>query len=84
VRFARAPRADGTSAVPGDCSGEDSRGFALRFRVGAVDGRDEVGLGGEGGPALEEPVDSLAEERVTLDDMRFCFYKKVQCWEMAS
>lgn len=54
----------------GGCSGLGSRAAALRLRVAAGGWRDGGGAGGFGGLALEEPAESLAEERVTLDDMR--------------
>jgi len=58
------------SACSGGSSGLDSRVAALRLRDEGG-GRAGGGAGGFGGlAALEEPAESLAEERVTLDDMR--------------
>jgi len=70
-RFARPPRAGGASEGSGGSSGLDSRTGILRFldepaRVGGG------GAGGLGGLEEAEPDESLADERVTLDDMRHC------------
>lgn len=71
MRLARPPRAGGASAGSRSCSGLDSRAGSFRLRE-AAGGREGGGAGGFGGLALEEPAESLAEERVTLDDMRVC------------
>jgi hypothetical protein len=62
----------------GGCSGVVSRGAVFLLRVEAGGGRVEAVEGGRGGGrlgvlSLAEPVDRLAAERVTLDDMRFWF-----------
>jgi hypothetical protein len=75
VRFARPRREDTPSAlVGGGCSGLDSRGalFLLRVEAGGREGA-VVGGGGLGVLSSAEPVDRLAAERVTLDDMRLRF-----------
>jgi hypothetical protein len=74
VRLAR-PRWEGGASSVGGGSGLDSRGalFLLRVeaggRVGAVAGGGGLGVR----LSSAEPVDRLAAERVTLDDMRFWF-----------
>jgi hypothetical protein len=73
VRLARLLRAGASPWISGSGSGLELGGaaFLLRPEAGA-----RVGGGGGGGSALlslAEPVDRLAAERVTLDDMRFWF-----------
>lgn len=69
VRLGRPPRAGGACVLSG-CSGLGSRAAALRLRE--VDGGGGFGVGSvaAGGLEVAEPAESLAEERVTLDDMR--------------
>jgi hypothetical protein len=74
VRLARLLRAGASSSCSASGSGLELGGavFLLRFEAGA-----RVGGGGGGGLGLgvlssAEPVDRLAAERVTLDDMRLC------------
>jgi len=68
VRFER-PRDCGASTSSAGCSGLGSRVGALRF-LETVDSGREGGAGGWAGVEFEEPAESLAEERVTLGDMR--------------
>lgn len=68
VRFER-PRDCGASTGSAGCSGVGSRAGALRF-LETVDSGREGGAGGWAGIEFEEPAESLAEERVTLGDMR--------------
>jgi len=76
VRLARLLRAGASSSCSGSGSGLEVGGavFLLRVEAGA-----RVGGGGGGGGGLgfgvlssAEPMDRLAAERVTLDDMRLC------------
>lgn len=75
MRLARLLRAGASSSCSGSGSGLEVGGavFLLRVEAGA-----RVGGGGGGGLGLgellssAEPVDRLAAERVTLDDMRLC------------
>lgn len=71
VRLARALRAGGTPSVSAGCSGLVSTAALFRLREVAGDGWGGGGAGGFGGFSLEEPAEGLADERVTLDDMRF-------------
>ena len=68
VRFER-PRDCGASVGCAGCWGLGSRAGALRF-LETVDSGREGGAGGWAGVEFEEPAESLAEERVTLGDMR--------------
>jgi hypothetical protein len=56
--------------VVSGCSGLVSRAAALRLREVEGGGGFGSAAGGVGGLALAEPAESLAEARVTLDDMR--------------
>jgi hypothetical protein len=72
ARLARPLRFGGVSTASLDCAGVvDSIAdfFRLREVAGAEWGGG--GAGGFGGFSLEEPAEGLADERVTLDDMRF-------------
>lgn len=73
VRLGWPPRA-GVGCVLSGCSGLASRAAALRLREVVVGGGFGVGsaAGGFGELRLAEAAESLAEERVTLDDMRIC------------
>lgn len=71
ARLARALRGGGVSAASLDgAEFESTAGF---FRLREVAGAEwgGGGAGGFGGFSLEEPAEGLADERVTLDDMRF-------------
>ena len=70
LRLARPPRVGRACVFSWGCSGLDSRavGFRLRDEGGGFD--DGVTTGREESLELAEPAESLAEERVTLDDMR--------------
>lgn len=70
VRLARPLRGGGASSVWLGCSGLASMAVLLRLRDEAG-GWGGGGAGGFGGFSLEEPAEGLADERVTLDDMRF-------------
>jgi hypothetical protein len=70
VRLARPSRVGGASPASLDCSGLVSTAAFLRLREVAGVGRGGGGAGGFGGCSLEEPAEGLADERVTLDDMR--------------
>jgi hypothetical protein len=71
ARLARPLRVGSVSAASLGCAGVDST--ALFFRLREVAGAEWGGGGavGFGGFSLEEPAEGLADERVTLDDMRF-------------
>jgi hypothetical protein len=76
VRLVR--RRDGASIAPAACSGLGSRATAFRFF------EDVGGGGGAGGfvvcglvVELDEPAESLAAERVTLEDMRKWLWQRV-------
>lgn len=71
ARLARPLRIDGVSAVSLDCAGVDSTAVFFRLREGTGAEWGGGGAGGFGGFSLEEPAEGLADERVTLDDMRF-------------
>lgn len=71
ARLARPLRVDGVSLASLDCSGgfvSTAAFFLLREVAGGEWGGG--GAGGFGGFSLEEPAEGLADERVTLDDMR--------------
>ena len=68
VRLERPARVGGASGCSWGSSGLDSRAEALRFLVEPARAGGG-GAGGFGGLLDEEPDESLADERVTLDDM---------------
>lgn len=70
VRLARAPRDVGACPASVGCSGLVSTAAFLRLRDVAGVGWGGGGAGVFGGCSLEEPAEGLADERVTLDDMR--------------
>jgi hypothetical protein len=71
ARLARPLRVGGVSAASLDCAGVDSTAVFFRLREVAGAEWGGGGAGGFGGFSLEEPDEGLADERVTLDDMRF-------------
>lgn len=71
ARLARPLRVSGVSAVSWDCAGVGSAAVFFRLREVAGAEWGGGGAGGFGGFSLEEPAEGLADERVTLDDMRF-------------
>lgn len=70
VRLERLGRAEGASSCSWGSSGLGSRAEALRFLVEPARAGGG-GAGGLGGLLDDEPDESLAVERVTLDDMSF-------------
>lgn len=71
VRLARPVRGSGVSPVSLGCSVLISTAALFRLREVAGGGWDGGGIGWFGGFSLEVPAEGLADERVTLDDMRF-------------
>lgn len=71
ARLARPLRVGGVSPGSLGCSGFDSAAPFFRLReVAGAEWGGGGGAGGFGGFSLEEPAGGLADERVTLDDMR--------------
>lgn len=70
ARLARPLRGAAVSPASGGCAGVVSTELFLRLRVAAGVEWGGGGAVGFGGFSLEEPWEGLADERVTLDDMR--------------
>ena len=70
ARLARPLRGAAVSPASGGGAGAFSTELFLRLRVAAGVEWGGGGAGGFGGFSLEEPAGGLADERVTLDDMR--------------